>query len=211
MASKFGDVRIVAPTSSSLRGHAITAGAADLQRTPIKILKRTASTGRRIASCSACTIGKKSRSAFGLTWQQSRNSIGTLHGSRGEAGDVVGTARIALSMPATQEERTRYVKASMEKVLGFCSKIWNSSWSMSTSRRGAERAALDASIVRHYDGKVVPAKTRWTEAFWFASYHRRTRRDRSWAVEQVTSRYTLRIDLTSERELAAAATRHPLE
>jgi 5'-nucleotidase len=69
--------------------------------------------------------------------------------------------------------------------------------------------------VRHYDGKVVPGEDPMgRKHFWFSVVPIEGTEEGTdrWAVEQgYVSMTPLRIDLTSARELAAAATRHPVE
>jgi 5'-nucleotidase len=68
--------------------------------------------------------------------------------------------------------------------------------------------------VRHYDGKVVPGEDPMgRKHFWFSVFPIEGTEEGTdrWAVEQgYVSLTPLRLDLTNEKELAAAAARHPL-
>ena len=68
--------------------------------------------------------------------------------------------------------------------------------------------------VRHYDGKVVPGEDPMgRKHFWFSVFPIEGTEEGTdrWAVEQgYVSMTPLRLDLTIEKELAAAAARHPL-
>jgi 5'-nucleotidase len=68
--------------------------------------------------------------------------------------------------------------------------------------------------VRHYDGKVVPGEDPMgRKHFWFSVFPIEGTEEGTdrWAVEQgYVSMTPLRLDLTNEKELAAAAARHPL-
>jgi len=69
--------------------------------------------------------------------------------------------------------------------------------------------------VRHYDGRVVPGEDPLgRKHFWFSVIPLEGAEEGTdrWAIEQnYVSMTPLRLDLTNEKELAAAATRHPLE
>jgi 5'-nucleotidase len=223
MASKFGDVRIVAPdVEQSSAGHAITGWRPlTYKRTPIKDFEAYRVNGTP-ADCVVLGVHNWEKVDVVLSGINLGSNLGN---SIWHSGTVAAAKQatllelrgIALSMPATQEEPNfEMLKASIEKVLGILFKDPELKL-VNVNFPDVEPRGLrwTRQSVRHYDGKVVPGEDPMgRKHFWFSVVPIEGTEEGTdrWAVEQgYVSMTPLRIDLTSARELAAAATRHPLE
>jgi 5'-nucleotidase len=136
---------------------------------------------------------------------------------------LLGLRGIALSVPARAEDPARAdepdfeaLKPSIAKVLEILLHDENLTL-VNVNFPDIQPKGLrwTRQSVRHYDGKIVPGEDpRGRKHYWFSVIpmeESETGTDR-WAVEQgYVSITPLRLDLTNEKELAAAAARHPLD
>ena len=130
---------------------------------------------------------------------------------------LLGLRGIALSVPASVDEPDfEVLKPSVAKVLDILIKDPDLTL-VNVNFPDIEPKGLrwTRQSVRRYDGKVVPGEDPMgRKHYWFSvipieGTEKGTDR---WAVEQgYVSLTPLRLDLTNEKELAAAAARHPLE
>ena len=223
VAAKFGEVRIVAPdVEQSSAGHSITAWRPlTYKRTPIKGFEAYRVNGTP-ADCVGIGVHNwenvdvvLSGINFGSNLGNSIWHSGTVAAAK--QATLLELRGIALSMPATQDEPNfDMLKASVEKVLGILLKDPELKL-VNVNFPDVEPRGLrwTRQSVRHYDGKVVPGEDPMgRKHFWFSVVPIEGTEEGTdrWAVEEgYVSMTPLRIDLTSERELAAAATRHPVE
>lgn len=223
VASKFGDVRIVAPdVEQSSAGHAITASRPlSYKRTPIGGFEayRVNGTPADCVALGAYNWEKVDVVLAGINLGSNLgNSMwhsGTLAAAK--QATLLGLRGIALSVPASEgEPNFDDLKPSIERVLEILLKdpqltLVNVNFP-DTKPKGLR---WTRQSVRHYDGKVVPGEDPLgRKHFWFSVIPIEGTEEGTdrWAVEQdYVSMTPLRLDLTNEKELAAAAARHPLE
>lgn len=223
VASKFGDVRIVAPdVEQSSAGHSITAmRPLSYKRTPIQGFDAFRVNGTP-ADC--VVIGAHnwekvdvviSGINFGTNLGNSLWHSGTVAAAK--QATLLGLRGIALSMPATNDEPNfDIIKPSAKKVLEILLKDQNLTLvNVNFPDEAPKGLRWTRQSVRHYDGHVVPGEDPLgRKHFWFSVIPLQGAEEGTdrWAVEQnYVSMTPLRLDLTNEKELAAAATRHPLE
>jgi 5'-nucleotidase len=221
-ASRFGDVRIVAPdVEQSSAGHAITGWRPlTYKRTPIKGFEAFRVNGTP-ADCVVLGVYNwekvdvvLSGINFGSNLGNSIWHSGTVAAAK--QATLLGLRGIALSMPATQEEPDfEVLKPSVEKVLQILFQdpplaLVNVNFPEHKPRE----IRWTRQSVRHYDGKVVPGQDPMgRKHFWFSVVPIEETEEGTdrWAVEQgYVSITPLRVDLTNEKELAAAIARQPL-
>ena len=222
VASSFGDVRIVAPdVERSSAGHSITA------MRPLSYT-RTVVAGfdaYRVNGTPADCVALGTHNWEGVNVVLSGINLGSnLGNSMWHSGTVaaakqatlLGLRGIALSVPAVpQEPDFQVLKPYVSKVLEIL--LYDEELTLvnvnfpSTEPKGLR---WTRQSVRHYDGKVVPGEDPMgRKHFWFAVFPIEGTEEGTdrWAVEQgYVSMTPLRLDLTNEKELAAAAARHPL-
>ncbi len=222
VAAGFGDVRIVAPdVERSSAGHSITA------LRPLSY-KRTL-----IAGFEAYRVNGTPADCVALgahNWEKvdivlSGINLGTnLGNSMWHSGTVaaakqatlLGLRGVALSVPSTVDEPDfETLKPSMAEVLDILLKDKELTLvNVNFPAHKPKGLRWTRQSVRHYDGKVVPGEDPMgRKHFWFAVVPIEETEEGTdrWAVEQgYVSMTPLRLDLTNEKELAAAATRHPL-
>lgn len=221
-ASEFGDVRIVAPdVERSSAGHSITSlHPLSYKRTPIAGFEAFRVNGTP-ADCVA--LGS-------YNWEKvdivlSGINLGTnLGNSMWHSGTVaaakqatlLGLRGVALSVPSTVEEpEFEMLKPSIEEVLNIL--LTDKELTLVNVNFPAKKPKglrWTRQSVRRYDGTVVPGEDPMgRKHFWFSIVPIEETEEGTdrWAVEQgYVSMTPLRLDLTNEKELAAAATRHPL-
>jgi 5'-nucleotidase len=129
---------------------------------------------------------------------------------------LLGLRGIALSMPATNDEPNfDIIKPSAKKVLEILLKDQNLTLvNVNFPDEAPKGLRWTRQSVRHYDGHVVPGEDPLgRKHFWFSVIPLEGAEEGTdrWAIEQsYVSMTPLRLDLTNEKDLAAAATRHPL-
>ena len=221
-ASSFGDVRIVAPdVERSSAGHSITA------------MRPLSYTRTIVAGFDAYRVNGTPADCVALgahNWEDvniflSGINLGSnLGNSMWHSGTVaaakqatlLGLRGVALSVPsASQEPDFKVLKPSVSKVLEIL--LYDDELTLvNVNFPNSEPKGLrwTRQSVRHYDGKVVPGEDPMgRKHFWFAVFPIEGTEEGTdrWAVEQgYVSMTPLRLDLTNEKELAAAAARHPL-
>ena len=221
-ASRFGDVRIVAPdVEQSSMGHAITASRPlSYRRTPIKGFEAYRVNGTP-ADCVALGSHQWEKVDVVLSGVNMGTNLGnsvwhsgTLAAAKQAA--LLGMRGIAFSTPVTKDEPDfeavkPHVEAALEVLLPEADlKLVNVN--IPVPARGVRWTRLS---IRHYDGRVVPAEDPMGRpVYWFTVTpieELEGDTDR-WAVGQgYVSITPLRLDLTDERALAAAASRRPLD
>ena len=222
-ASKFGDVRIVAPdVERSSAGHSITAlHPLSYKRTPIAGFKAYRVNGTP-ADCVALGAHNWDKVDVVLSGINLGSNLGNSMWHSGtvaaaKQATLLGLRGIALSVPASVDEPDfELLKPSVAKVLDIL--INDPELTLvNVNFPDIEPKGLrwTRQSVRRYDGKVVPGEDPMgRKHYWFSvipieGTEKGTDR---WAVEQgYVSLTPLRLDLTNEKELDAAAARHPLE
>jgi len=222
-ASKFGDVRIVAPdVERSSAGHSITAlHPLSYKRTPIAGFEAYRVNGTP-ADCVALGAHNWDKVDVVLSGINLGSNLGNSMWHSGtvaaaKQATLLGLRGIALSVPASVDEPDfEVLKPSVTKVLEILLEDHELTL-VNVNFPDIEPKGLrwTRQSVRRYDGKVVPGEDPMgRKHYWFSvipieGTEKGTDR---WAVEQgYVSLTPLRLDLTNEKELAAAAARHPLE
>jgi 5'-nucleotidase len=222
VAAKLGDVRIVAPdVEQSSAGHAITASRPlSYKRTPIKGFEAYRVNGTP-ADCVALGAYHWEKVDVVLSGINLGSNLGNSMWHSGtlaaaKQATLLGLRGIALSAPVTLDEPDfEVLKPSVEKVLELL--LQDRELTLVNVNFPDEKPKglrWTRQSVRHYEGKVMPGEDPMgRKHFWFTvipieSTEQGTDR---WAVEQgYVSITPLRLDLTNERELAAAQLRYPL-
>jgi 5'-nucleotidase len=222
VASRFGDIRVVAPdVEMSSAGHAITASRPlSYRRTPIKDLDAYRVNGTP-ADCVA--LGA-------YHWEKvdvvlSGINLGTnLGNSMWHSGTVaaakqavlLGIRGIALSAPVTWEDPNfEALKPALEKVLQLL--LFDGELTLvnvNFPKKEPKGLCWTRQSVRRYDGKVVAGKDPMgRKHFWFTVIPIEQTEEGTdrWAVDHgYISMTPLRLDLTNEKELSRAQRRNPL-
>ena len=220
-ASRFGEVRIVAPdVEQSSMGHAITASRPlAYRRTPIDGFEAYRVNGTP-ADCVALGAYHWERVDLvlsginlGLNLGNSAWHSGTLAAAKQAA--LHGIRGIALSAPVTRDEPDfDLLEPWVERVLALLLPDLELPLVNVNFPQVPEGMLWTRQSVRHYDGKVVPGKDPMgREHYWFTVIPVEETEEGTdrWAVERnLVSITPLRLDLTHEAELAAAIRRHPL-
>jgi 5'-nucleotidase len=222
-ASNFGDVRIVAPdVERSSAGASITAlRPLSYKRTPIAGFEAYRVNGTP-ADCVALGAHNWDKVDVVLSGINLGSNLGNSMWHSGtvaaaKQATLLGLRGIALSVPAGVDEPDfEVLKPSVAKVLDILINDHELTL-VNVNFPDIEPKGLrwTRQSVRRYDGKVVPGEDPMgRKHYWFSvipieGTEKGTDR---WAVEQgYVSLTPLRLDLTNEKELAAAAARHPLE
>ena len=221
VASGFGDVLIVAPdVEQSSMGHAITASRPlTYRRTPIEGFEayRVNGTPADCVTLGAHNWGRVDLVLSGINLGSNLgNSMwhsGTLAAAK--QATLLGLRGFAFSTPVTtQDPDFAKLKPFVATVLGLI--LPDKALRLVNVNLPPEPRGLrwTRQSVRHYDGKVVPGVDPGGRPhFWLTvrpieELEQGTDR---WAVEHdYVSMTPLRLDLTSEPDLATAMTRHPL-
>ena len=222
MAANFGDVRIVAPdVERSSAGHSITA------------MRPLSYTRTVVAGFDAYRVNGTPADCVALgahNWEKvdivlSGINLGSnLGNSMWHSGTVaaakqatlLGLRGVALSVPSVPEEPDfETLKPSVAKVLEVLLHDPELTLvNVNFPNCAPKGLRWTRQSVRHYDGKVVPGEDPMgRKHFWFSIFPIEGTEEGTdrWAVEQgYVSMTPLRLDLTNEKELAAAAARHPL-
>jgi 5'/3'-nucleotidase len=223
VATKFGEVRVVAPdVEQSSAGHAITAlRPLSYKRTPIGNFEayRVNGTPADCVALGAYHWEKVDVVLSGINLGSNLgNSMwhsGTLAAAKQAA--LLGLRGIALSASVIRDEpHLEILKPSLEEVLALLLPDRDLSL-VNVNFPDAKPKGLrwTRQSVRHYDGKVVPGEDpSGRKLFWFTVVPIEGTDEGTdrWAVEHgYVSMTPLRLDLTNEKELACAQLRHPLD
>ena len=218
VASRFGEVRVVAPdVEMSSASHSITASRpVTYKRTPLPgfdayrvngtpgdcVMLGTTLWERVELVLSGINIGTNLGNAL---WHS-----GTLAGAKQAA--LLGLRGIALSAPATDREQPDFevLKPWAAKVLEMLLEVPDLPLvNVNFPSRPPRGTVWTRQSMRHYDGKVVPGKDPAGRThYWFTVVPVEATEEGTdrWAIEQgYVSMTPLRLDLTDHRKLAAVA------
>ena len=222
-ATKFGDVRIVAPdVEQSSAGHAITAlRPLSYKRTPIGNFEAYRVNGTP-ADCVALGVYHWENVDVVLSGINLGSNLGNAMWHSGtlaaaKQATLMGLRGIALSVAVTRDEpKLEILKPSLEKVLALLLEERDLSLvNVNFPDRAPNGLRWTRQSVRHYDGKVVPGENPLgRKLFWFTVIPVEGTEEGTdrWAVEHgYVSMTPLRLDLTNEKELASAQSKHPLD
>src|ERR687895_450398 len=223
VATKFGEVRVVAPdVERSSAGHSITAmRPLSYRRTPIGKFEAYRVDGTP-ADCVALGIFNWEKVDVVLSGinlgSNLGNSIwhsGTLAAAK--QATLLGLRGIALSSTITIDEPNfDLLKPSLEEVLTLLLSENKDLCLVNVNFPDEKPKGLrwTRQSVRHYDGKIATGEDPFgRKHFWFnvVPVEETEEGTDRWAVEQgYVSLTPLRLDLTNEKEFAAAQVRHPL-
>ena len=223
VATKFGEVRIVAPdVEQSSAGHAITAlRPLSYKRTPIGNFEAYRVNGTP-ADCVALGTYHWEKVDVVLSGINLGSNLGNSMWHSGtlaaaKQATLMGLRGIALSVAVTRDEpKLEILKPSLEKVLALLLPDRELSLvNVNFPDRAPNGLRWTRQSVRHYDGKVVPGENPLgRKLFWFTVVPIEGTEEGTdrWAVEHgYVSMTPLRLDLTNEKELARAQLRHPLD
>lgn len=225
VASRFGEVRVVAPdVEMSAASHSITASRPlNFKRTPLDGLDahRVNGTPADCVALGASTWDNKidlvlSGINIGHNIGNAIWHSGTLAGAK--HGALLGARGIAFSAPATDEEQPQFelMKPWVETVLKLLLDVPDLCLVNVNFPTTSPRGVLwTRQSVRHYDARVVPGKDPMGRThYWYTvvpMQHTEEETDR-WAVDQgFVSMTPLRLDLTDEIELKKAREKHQLD
>jgi 5'-nucleotidase len=222
-ATKFGDVRIVAPdVEQSSAGHAITASRPlSYKHTPIGNFEAYRVNGTP-ADCVALGAYHWEKVDVVLSGINLGSNLGNSMWHSGtlaaaKQAVLLGLRGIALSAQLVRDEpKLDILKPAVEKVLELLL-IDRELTLVNVNFPDEVPKGLrwTRQSVRHYDGKVVPGQDPMGRThFWFTVIPIESTEEGTdrWAVEQgFVSMTPLRLDLTNEKELAAAQQRYPLD
>ena len=223
VAAKLGDVRVVAPdVEQSSSGHAITASRPlSYKRTRIGNFEayRVNGTPADCVALGAYHWDKVDVVLSGINLGSNLgNSMwhsGTLAAAK--QGVLLGLRGIALSLEITRDEPNfDILKPHVERVLRLLLED-NQLTLVNVNFPDEPPNGLrwTRQSVRHYDGKVVPGEDPLgRKHFWFSiiTIEQTEEGTDRWAVGQgYVSMTPLRLDLTNEKELVGARSRHPLD
>jgi 5'/3'-nucleotidase len=223
VAAKFADVRIVAPdVERSSAGHSITAShPLFYKRTPIGGFDAYRVNGTP-ADCVALGAHNWEKVDVVLSGINLGSNLGNGMWHSGtvaaaKQATLLGLRGIALSVPGTVDESDfGILKLSVAEVLDI---LLNDKQltlvNVNFPDKKPKGLRWTRQSVRHYDGTVVPGQDPLgRKHFWFSVIPIEETEEGTdrWAVERgYVSMTPLRLDLTNEKELAAAAARHPLK
>jgi 5'/3'-nucleotidase len=223
VATKFGEVRIVAPdVEQSSAGHAITAlRPLSYKRTPIGNFEAYRVNGTP-ADCVALGTYHWEKVDVVLSGINLGSNLGNSMWHSGtlaaaKQATLMGLRGIALSVAVTGDEpKLEILKPSLEKVLAMLLPDRELSLvNVNFPDKAPNGLRWTRQSVRHYDGKVVPGENPLgRKLFWFTVVPIEGTEEGTdrWAVEHgYVSMTPLRLDLTNEKELARAQLRHPLD
>jgi 5'-nucleotidase len=223
VASKFGQVRIVAPdVEQSSAGHGITASRPlTYKRTPIGNFEayRVNDTP---ADCVALGIYHWEKVDVVLSGINLGSNLGNAiwhSGTLAAAKQAVlfGVRGFAFSTQLTHDEPSfDVIKPSLEKVLRQLLPATQLTLiNVNFPDEAPKGLRWTRQSVRHYDGKIIPGKDPMGRPhFWFTVVPVEFTEEGTdrWAVEQgYVSVTPLRLDLTDERELPVVSKKYPLE
>ena len=221
VASNFGDVRIVAPdVEQSSMSHAITSSRPlSYRRTPVKQFEAYRVNGTP-ADCVALGAHNWERVDVVLSGINLGSNIGnaiwhsgTLAAAKQAA--LLGLRGIAFSTPVTQDEPDFEALApSVAKVLELLLPYTELQLVNVNLPENPKGLCWTRQSYRHYDGKVVPGQDpRGRNIYWFTvtpieEIEEETDR---WALTRgLVSMTPLILDLTNEKQLAAARAKYPV-
>lgn len=222
IASRFGEVRVVAPdVEQSSMGHAVTASRPlNYRLTPLDGIEayRVNGTPADCVALGAYHWDKVDVVLSGINLGPNLgNSIwhsGTLAAAK--QATLLGLRGIAFSAPVTETEPNfSRLEPYVEKVLELL--LADEDWTLINVNLPEEPRGLcwTRQSVRHYDGKVVPGEDPMgRQHYWFTVIPIEGTEEGTdrWAFERgYVSMTPLRLDLTNYDELRRVESRHPVE
>ena len=223
VAAKFADVRIVAPdVERSSAGHSITSShPLSYKRTPIGGFEAYRVNGTP-ADCVALGAYNWEKVDVVLSGINLGSNLGNGMWHSGtvaaaKQATLLGLRGIALSVPSSVDERDfEILKPSVAEVLDILLDDKDLTLvNVNFPDMKPKGLRWTRQSVRHYDGTVVPGEDPLgRKHFWFSVIPVEDTEEGTdrWTVERgYVSMTPLRLDLTNEKELAAAAARHPLK
>ena len=222
VASRFGDVRIVAPdVEQSSMGHAITSSRPlRYRKTPIAGFEAYRVNGTP-ADCVALGAYNWEQVDLVLSGINLGSNLGnacwhsgTLAAAKQAA--LLGLRGIAFSMPVSEVEPDfAAIEPYVEKVIALLLEEKTMSLVNVNFPQAPRGIRWTRQAVQQYDGKVVPAEDPMGRPlFWFTVIPLEGEEEGTdrWAVSNGWVSITpLRLDLTDEKELARALQVHPIE
>jgi 5'-nucleotidase len=223
VAAKLGDVRVVAPdVEQSSSGHSITASRPlSYKRTRIGNFEayRVNGTPADCVALGAYHWDKVDVVLSGINLGSNLGNSMWHSGTLAAAKQAVllGLRGIALSLEITRDEPNfDILKPHVERVLRL---LLEDNQLTLVNVNFPDEAPIGLcwtrQSVRHYDGKVVPGEDPLgRKHFWFSiiTIEQTEEGTDRWAVGQgYVSMTPLRLDLTNEKELVGARSRHPLD
>jgi 5'-nucleotidase len=223
VATKFGDVRVVAPdVEQSSAGHAITAlRPLSYKRTAIGNFEafRVNGTPADCVALGAYNWENVDVVLSGINLGSNLGNVmwhsGTLAAAKQAA--LMGLRGIALSAAVIRDEpNLEILKPSLEAVLALLLGDRDLTLvNVNFPDRKPKGLRWTRQSVRHYDGRVVPGEDPLgRKLFWFTVIPIEGTDEGTdrWAVEHgYVSMTPLRLDLTNEKELSSAQFRHPVD
>jgi len=223
VAAKFADVRIVAPdVERSSAGHSITSShPLSYKRTPIGGFEAYRVNGTP-ADCVALGAYNWDKVDVVLSCINLGSNLGNGMWHSGtvaaaKQATLLGLRGIALSVPSSVDEPDfEILKPSVAEVLDILINDKDLTLvNVNFPDIKPKGLRWTRQSVRHYDGTVVPGEDPLgRKHFWFSVIPVEETEEGTdrWTVERgYVSMTPLRLDLTNEKELAAAAARHPLK
>jgi 5'/3'-nucleotidase len=222
-AAKFGEVRIVAPdVERSSAGHSITAlHPLSYKRTPVGGFEAYRVNGTP-ADCVALGAHNWEKVDIVLSGINIGSNLGNAMWHSGtvaaaKQATLLGLRGVALSVPSSVDEPDfEVLEPSVSQVLGILLEDKELTLvNVNFPDMKPKGLRWTRQSVRHYDGRVIPGEDPFgRKHFWFSVVPIEETEEGTdrWAVERgYVSMTPLRLDLTNEKELAAAAVRHPLQ
>ncbi|HKY09617.1 MAG TPA: 5'/3'-nucleotidase SurE [Candidatus Binatia bacterium] len=222
VAAKFGDVRIVAPdVERSSAGHSITAlHPLSYKKTPVGKFEAYRVNGTP-ADCVALGAHNWEKVDMVLSGINLGSNLGNSMWHSGtvaaaKQATLLGLRGAALSVPSSADEPDfEVLKPSVAQVLEILLNDKDLTLvNVNFPENNPKGLRWTRQSVRRYDGTVIPGEDPMgRKHFWFSIVPIEETEEGTdrWAVEQgYVSMTPLRLDLTNEKELAAAASRHPL-
>ena len=223
VAAKFADVRIVAPdVERSSAGHSITSShPLSYKRTPIGGFEAYRVNGTP-ADCVALGAYNWEKVDVVLSGINLGSNLGNGMWHSGtvaaaKQATLLGLRGVALSVPSSVDEPDfEILKPSVAQVLDILLNDKDLTLvNVNFPDIKPKGLRWTRQSVRHYDGTVVPGEDPLgRKHFWFSVIPVEDTEEGTdrWTVERgYVSMTPLRLDLTNEKELAAAAARHPLK
>jgi 5'-nucleotidase len=222
VATKFGEVRVVAPdVEQSSAGHAITASRPlSYKRTRIGNFEAFRVNGTP-ADCVALGAYHWENVDVVLSGINLGSNLGHAMWHSGtlaaaKQAVLLGLRGIALSLQLTRDEPDlKILKPSVEEVLKLL--LYDSELTLVNVNFPDEPPkglSWTRQAITHYDGKVVPGEDPMgRKLFWYTviTIEQMEEGTDRWAVEKgYVSMTPLRLDLTNENQLLSAQLRHPL-
>ncbi len=224
VATQFGEVRVVAPdVERSSASHSITASAPlSYKKTPLRVDAEAFRVNGTPADCVAVGIHQWEKVDVVLSGVNQGSNLGSAIWHSGtlaaaKQAALLGSRGIALSTPSTETEPDyELLKPWLAKVLAMLLPASEFPLiNVNLPPRQPKGLLWTRQSVSHYDGRMVAGKDPMgRNHFWFTVVPIENAEEGTdrWAVERgYVSMTPLLLDLTNDKELAAAKQRHPVD